>query len=64
MEPSLRRSLAPAEISTLTAAMAAALQNVYVTGALLGLVVLFLGSRLPASLSPVRGAADPPRPPR
>ena len=64
MEPALRQSLAPAEISTLTAAMASALQNVYITGALLGLVVLFLGSRLPASLSPVRGAADPPRPPR
>src|SRR5258707_15772885 len=52
MEPPLRQALGPADLALLTDAMAAALRNVHVVAALAGLIVLFLGSRLPASLSP------------
>jgi MFS family permease len=38
------------------AALAAALRNVHIVGAVIGLVVLYLGSRLPAMLSPTTGA--------
>ena len=38
------------------AARASALRNVHIVGALIGLVVLYLGTRLPAALSPVTGA--------
>jgi MFS family permease len=52
MAPLLRQSLGAAEIMTLTDAMASALRNVHVVGALIGLVVLALASRLPRALSP------------
>jgi EmrB/QacA subfamily drug resistance transporter len=52
MEPALRRALDAAEAATLTAAMADSLRNLYLVAALLGLVVVFLGSRLPAQLNP------------
>ena len=52
MEPALRHNLAPAEMATLTSAMAAAVRNVYVVGTAVGLVVLVLGARLPAALGP------------
>jgi hypothetical protein len=52
MAPLLRQSLGTAEIMTLTEAMAAALRNVHVVGALIGLVVLALATRLPRALSP------------
>src|SRR5260370_39496541 len=52
MAPLLRQSLGAAEIATLTEAMAAALRNVHVVGALIGLVVLVLATRLPRALSP------------
>jgi MFS family permease len=38
------------------AALASALRNVHIVGAVIGLVVLYLGTRLPAALSPVTGA--------
>ena len=47
-------------MATLTEAMAAALRNVYVAAALGGLIVLFLGFRLPASLSPATLPDSPP----
>jgi EmrB/QacA subfamily drug resistance transporter len=56
MEPALRHGLEPVELAPLAAALAAALRNVHVVGALVGLVALFLGSRLPAALSPTTGA--------
>jgi EmrB/QacA subfamily drug resistance transporter len=52
MEPTLRRAIGPAEIGILTEAMAAALRNVHILATLGGLLVLFLGFRLPAKLSP------------
>lgn len=52
MEPALRQNLAAGEVALLTQAMAAALRNVYVVGAVVGLVVLALGASLPAALSP------------
>src|SRR5580704_10228412 len=52
MAPLLRQSLGTAEIMTLTEAMASALRNVHVVGALIGLVVLALATRLPRALSP------------
>jgi hypothetical protein len=52
MEPALRQNLAAGEVALLTQAMAAALRNVYVVGAIVGLVVLALGASLPAALSP------------
>jgi EmrB/QacA subfamily drug resistance transporter len=61
MDPTLRLALGPAEMATLTEAMAAALRNVYVAAALGGLIVLFLGFRLPASLSPATLPDSPPR---
>jgi len=39
-----------------TGALASALRNVHIVGAVIGLVVLYLGTRLPAALSPVTGA--------
>lgn len=54
MEPALRRGLGGAEIAQLTAAMAAALENVYVICALLGVATLALGAGLPAQFSPAR----------
>ena len=61
MDPGLRQALGPAEMATLTEAMAAALRNVYVAAALGGLIVLFLGFRLPAALSPATLPDSPPR---
>ena len=61
MEPTLRQALGPAEMATLTEAMAAALRNVYIVAALGGLVVLFLGFGLPAPLSPATLPDSPPR---
>jgi len=52
MAPLLRQSLGAAEIVTLTEAMASALRNVHIVGALIGLVVLALATRLPRALSP------------
>jgi MFS family permease len=52
MAPLLRQDLGTAEIMTLTEAMASALRNVHVVGALIGLVVLALATRLPRALSP------------
>lgn len=52
MEPTLRQALGPSELTVLTEAMASALRNVYVVAAIGGLIVLFLGWRLPAKLSP------------
>jgi predicted alpha/beta hydrolase len=60
MEPALRQNLTATEIATLTAAMAAAVRTVYVVAALLGLVVLALGARLPAALSPTTTADGSP----
>jgi MFS family permease len=52
MAPLLRQNLGTAEIMTFTEAMASALRNVHVVGALIGLVVLVLATRLPRALSP------------
>ncbi|MBN9490871.1 MAG: MFS transporter [Alphaproteobacteria bacterium] len=52
MEPALRQHLSAPEIATLTAAMAAALRNVYVVAALFGLAVLAVGASFPAALGP------------
>jgi EmrB/QacA subfamily drug resistance transporter len=52
MEPGLRQALAADQIGPLVAAMAQALNNVYLAAAIGGLIVLFLGFRLPARLSP------------
>lgn len=52
MEPTLRQALGAGEIATLTAAMAAALRNVYIAALAGSLVVLFFGWRLPRRLSP------------
>ena len=60
MEPTLRQALGPAEMASLTEAMGAALRNVHIVAALVGLVVLFLGSRLPALLSPATLPDGPP----
>jgi EmrB/QacA subfamily drug resistance transporter len=56
MEPALRQNLTATEIATLTSAMAAAVRNVYVVGAVLGMVVLALGASLPAALGPTTTA--------
>jgi MFS family permease len=58
IEPALRRGLGGAEIAQLTAAMAAALENVYVICALLGIGTLVLGAGLPARLRPVPSGRD------
>jgi EmrB/QacA subfamily drug resistance transporter len=42
------------------AALASALRNVHIVGAVVGMVVLWLGTRLPAALSPVTGADNYP----
>jgi len=60
MEPSLRGALGPVELASLTEAMAAALRNVHIVAAVVGLIVLFLGSRLPASLNPASLPGNPP----
>jgi EmrB/QacA subfamily drug resistance transporter len=52
MEPALRQKLAPSELATLTSAMGSAVGNVYLAAAVLGLLVVALGSRLPARLNP------------
>ena len=52
MSPLLRQGLGAGEIATLTDAMASALRNVHVVGALLGLAVVVLATRLPRLLSP------------
>ena len=56
MEPALRQHMAAADIAPLTTAMAVTLRNVHIAGALLGLVVLVIGLRFPAALSPATGA--------
>ena len=52
MSPLLRQGLGAADLMGLTEAMASALRNVHVVGALLGLVVVVLAIRLPRLLSP------------
>jgi hypothetical protein len=52
MAPLLRQALGATGIATLTDAMASALRSVHVVGALLGLAVLVLATRLPRLLSP------------
>jgi EmrB/QacA subfamily drug resistance transporter len=52
MEPGQRQTLAADQIGPLIAAMAQSLHNVYLAAAIGGLIVLFLGWRLPARLSP------------
>ncbi|MBN9089673.1 MAG: MFS transporter [Reyranella sp.] len=52
MEPGLRQALGVEQISSLITAMALSLRNVYFVAAIGGLIVLFLGWRLPARLSP------------
>jgi hypothetical protein len=52
MEPAARHGIAPTEIATLTTAMAAALRNVHIVAAVVGLIVLVLGMRLPHGLNP------------
>jgi len=61
MDPGLRQALGPAEMAALTEAMAAALRNVYLAATLGGLIVLFLGFRFPAALSPATLPDSPPR---
>lgn len=61
MDPALRQALGASDMATLTEAMAAALRNVYVAATLGGLIVLFLGFRLPAALSPATLPDGPPR---
>jgi EmrB/QacA subfamily drug resistance transporter len=58
MDPTMRQHLGAAAITQLTAALAAALQNVYLVSGLLGLVALALAAALPARLSPIRAALD------
>lgn len=52
MEPGQRQALAADKIGPLIAAMAQSLHNVYLAAAIGGLIVLFLGWRLPARLGP------------
>lgn len=52
MQPALRQTLAAGDVALLTRAMAAALRNVYIVGAVVGLVVLVLGASLPPALGP------------
>jgi len=52
MDPALRKTLSPADIDRFTSAVAASLHNVYVVGAVLGLVVLLIGMRWPSRLRP------------
>jgi EmrB/QacA subfamily drug resistance transporter len=52
MEPSLRHALDATRLQSLIDAMASSLHNVYLAATVGGLIVLFLGSRLPARLSP------------
>jgi hypothetical protein len=52
MEPALRRNLSGAELATLTDAMATALRNVHLVAAVVGVIVLIIGSRLPRALNP------------
>jgi MFS family permease len=52
MEPGLRQALGADQIASLVTAMALSLRNVYVVAAIGGLVVVFLGWRFPARLSP------------
>jgi EmrB/QacA subfamily drug resistance transporter len=54
MDPVQRQGLGAAANTQLTGALAAALQNVYITGAALSVIVLVLGARLPPALSPTR----------
>ena len=52
MDPGLRQTLAADQIGPLVDAMAQSLHNVYLAAAVGGLIVLLLGWRLPARLSP------------
>jgi EmrB/QacA subfamily drug resistance transporter len=56
MEPSLRQTIALAENTALTGAIAAAVHRVFIINAALALAVLAVSLGLPAGLSPVRGA--------
>jgi EmrB/QacA subfamily drug resistance transporter len=58
MDPARRASLAPAAVGPLTAAIAAALHEVYIIAAVLAGVTLLLISRLPKGLSPLNIASD------
>lgn len=52
MEPGLRQALGADQIGSLVAAMAQSLHNIYIAAAIVGLIVVYLGWRLPAKLSP------------
>jgi EmrB/QacA subfamily drug resistance transporter len=52
MEPGLRQALGADQIGPLVAAMAQSLHNIYIAAAIVGLIVVYLGWRLPAKLSP------------
>jgi EmrB/QacA subfamily drug resistance transporter len=58
LDPSLRRSLPPAEVARLTQALAHGLHHVYLLTGLLVLLVAAMALHLPAGLSPVRSAFD------
>jgi MFS family permease len=62
MDPTLRQHLGEAVMTQLTAALAAALQNVYLVSGLLGLATLALAAGLPTGLSPVRSMRESARP--
>ena len=58
MEHALRQRLSPSEVATLTSAMGAAIENIYVVAALVGAVVVALGAALPAALGPRNEPGD------
>ncbi|MFO1158254.1 MAG: MDR family MFS transporter [Reyranellaceae bacterium] len=64
MDPVLRRGLAANELVALTEAMAAGLKDVYLVATLVGMVVLFIGSRLPHTFTPSSVASAPSSAPR
>ena len=59
MDPALRRGLAANELVALTEAMAAGLENVHLVAALVGVVALVVGSRLPRTLTSSNVAGVP-----
>ncbi len=60
LQPATRASLGDGEIARLSAAVALSIHHVYWVAGLLALILLIVGARIPAGLSPVRPAA--PRP--
>lgn len=59
MDPALRRGLPVTELIALTEAMTAGLKEVYLVAALVGVVVLIIGSRLPHTFAPPSVASAP-----